>query len=297
MSKKLLIEPALPRFLRDGDEVELRAVARQKVSETEKLTVRCGAGGSLELIGDARQEISAARDTPAVVRFRARAKSTGPASVKFEVVSASQLADAVEVTLPVAESVIPQKESISGSVTGTTFSGREAMPAAWQQGQGTFSFAVSTTPWLNKLMGLPFLLEYPHGCFEQKSSRLLGYTYLGGLLEYLPDAQARKASYEHVIHETLREFETGLLADGRLPYWPGGTDANDFVTIQTAWCVHQAEEAGFRCPRATGFRTLRCSAKDGLRPDQTLADVAGLRVVRACESRRRGTGGRRLDGK
>ena len=248
VNKKLVIEPALPRFLRDGDEIELRAVARQKASETEKLTVRCTARGSLELVGDARQEISATRDTPVVVRFRARAKFPGPASVKFDAVSASQLADAVEMTLPVTEPVIPQKESISGSLTGPTFSGRETMPAGWPQGHGTFNFAVSTTPWLSMLMGLPFLLEYPHGCFEQKSSRLLGYTYLGGLLEYLPDAQARKASYEHVIHETLREFETGLLPDGRLPYWPGGTEPSDYVTIQTAWCVNQAEEAGFEVP-------------------------------------------------
>jgi alpha-2-macroglobulin len=248
VSKKLLIEPALPRFLREGDAVELRAVARQKVSETENLTVRCTVGGSLELTGDAQQEVSAERDTPAVVRFKARARSTGPASVKFEIVSASQLADAVEVTLPVAEPVIPQKESISGAVTGPAFSGTEAMPTAWKQAHGTFSFAVSTIPWLSKLMGLPFLLEYPHGCFEQKSSRLLGYTFLAGLLEYLPDAQARKASYEHVIHETLREFETGLLPDRRLPYWPGGTEANDFVTIQTAWCVNQAAGAGFEVP-------------------------------------------------
>jgi len=248
VNKRLLIEPALPRFLRDGDEVELRAVARQKVSESEKLLVRCTVGGSLELTGDPRQEISAKRDTPAVVRFKARARSMGPASVKFEVVSASQLADSVEVTLPVAEPVIPRKESISGPVAGTTFSGKDTMPAAWKQGRGTFSFAVSTTPWLNKLMGLPFLLEYPHGCFEQKSSRLLGYTFLGGLLEYLPDTQARKAAYQHVIHQTLREFETGLLSDGRLPYWPGGTQPSDFVTIEAAWCVNQAEEAGFNVP-------------------------------------------------
>jgi alpha-2-macroglobulin len=97
-------------------------------------------------------------------------------------------------------------------------------------------------------MGLPFLLEYPHGCFEQKSSRLLGYTFLGALLEYLPDAQARKTAYEQVIRQTLREFESGLLSDGRLPYWPGGTQPNDFVTIQAAWCVNQAEEAGFDVP-------------------------------------------------
>jgi uncharacterized protein YfaS (alpha-2-macroglobulin family) len=248
VSKKLLIEPALPRFLREGDEVELRAVARQKFSESENLVVRCTAGGSLELTGGGRQEISAERDAPVVVRFKARAKAVGPASVKFEVVSTSRLSDAVEVSLPVAEPVILRKESVSGPVASATFSGKNAMPAAWRQGRGTFSFAASTTPWLNKLMGLPFLLEYPHGCFEQKSSRLLGYTFLGGLLEYLPDPQARRAAYQHVISETLREFETGLLADGRLPYWPGGTLPNDFVTIQGAWCVNQAEEAGFDVP-------------------------------------------------
>ena len=248
VSKRLIIEPALPRFLRDGDEVELRAVARQKASDSEQLLVRCTTGGALELTGDSRQEISAKRDTPAVVRFKARAKSTGSASVKFEVESTSQLADAVEVTLPVAEPVILRKESVSGPLAGKTFSGGDAMLAAWKQGRGTFSLAVSTTPWLNKLMGLPFLLEYPHGCFEQKASRLLGYTFLGGLLDYLPDSQARKAAYQHVIDETLREFEAGLLADGRLPYWPGGTQPNDFVTIQAAWCVNQAEEAGFDVP-------------------------------------------------
>jgi alpha-2-macroglobulin len=130
-------------------------------------------------------------------------------------------------------------------VTAPTLSAREVMLPAWAQGRGTFDLAVSSTPWLSKLVGLPFLLEYPHGCLEQKSSRLLGYTLLGGLLEYLPEVQARRASYEHVIGETLREFEIALLPDGRLPYWAGGTEANDFVTIQTAWCVNQAERAGF----------------------------------------------------
>ena len=261
VSKKLLIDPALPRFLREGDEVELRAVARQKVSETEKLAVRCTVGGGLELLGASQQEITAERDSPTVVRFRARATSTGSASVKFEAMSSAKLADAVEVTLSIAEPVVSQKESISGLLTGTTFTGREVMLPAWNQGRGTFSLAVSTTPWLTKLMGLPFLLSYPHGCFEQKSSRLLGYTFLAGLLEFLPDAQARRASYEHVIHETLREFETALLADGRLPYWAGGTEADDFVTIQTAWCVNQAEQAGFDVPERLATELLEALEK------------------------------------
>jgi uncharacterized protein YfaS (alpha-2-macroglobulin family) len=107
---------------------------------------------------------------------------------------------------------------------------------------------MSTTPWLTKLMGLPYLLDYPHGCFEQKTSRLLAYTYLGGLLEYVPDAGARKDNYAHVIEETLGELETSLLPAGMVPYWPQGTTANDYVTIQTAWCIAEAEEAGFKIP-------------------------------------------------
>ncbi|HEY5706630.1 MAG TPA: alpha-2-macroglobulin family protein [Terrimicrobiaceae bacterium] len=248
VSKKLLLEPALPRFLREGDEVELRAVVRQKASESERLTVRCATTGGLELTGDLRQELSAGRDTPSVVQFKARARSTGPASVKFEVVSASRLSDSVEVTLPVIEPVILKKEAVSGPMVNVAFSGKNAMPAAWREGRGTFSLAVSTTPWLSKLMGLPFLLEYPHGCFEQKASRLLGYTYLGGLLEYVPEARAQQAAYQRVIGETFREFEAALLADGRLPYWARGTQANDFVTIQAGWCVNQAEESGFDVP-------------------------------------------------
>ncbi len=250
VTKKMLIEPALPRFVREGDDVELRAVARQKVSPEEKLVVRCTTGGGLVLLAEATQEISAAKDAPAVVRFRAKAGSVGAGTVKFEVVSTTnpKLSDAVEITLPIAEPVILKKEAVGGRVGNTTFQVAEVAPGEWENARGTFAFAVSTTPWLAKLMGLPYLLEYPHGCFEQKTSRLLAYTYLGGLLEYVPDAGARKDTYAHVIEETLGELESSLLPGGLVPYWPQGTVANDYVTIQTAWCVAQAEAAGFEIP-------------------------------------------------
>jgi uncharacterized protein YfaS (alpha-2-macroglobulin family) len=250
VSKNLMIEPALPRFVREGDEVELRAVARQKVADNETLLVRCTAGGGLELLSEPQQEITAAKDAPVVVRFKARANAVGKGSAKFEIASPTnkKLTDAVEISLPVAEPVILKKEAVGGRVGNTTFRVAEVAPGEWENARGTFSFAMSTTPWLAQLMGLPYLLEYPHGCFEQKTARLLAYTYLGNLLEYVPDAGARKESYGRVIEETLKEIETSLLPGGRVPYWPNGTTANDFVTIQTAWCVASAEDAGFTVP-------------------------------------------------
>ncbi|CAN5661561.1 hypothetical protein BH09VER1_BH09VER1_00640 [soil metagenome] len=250
VSKKLMIDPSLPRFLREGDEVELRAVVRQKASENETLKVRCTVGGNLELIETADREITTAKDAPVVVKFKARAKAVGASTVKFQVMAPNQpkLADSVEIPVPIAEPVILKKEAVAGDITEPIFTPKDVMPAAWKDGYGTFSLSISTTPWLSKLMGLPYLLEYPHGCFEQKSSRLLAYTYLGGLLAYLPNPEGRKANYQGVMADIFNEFETGLLPDGGLPYWPSDTAQNDYVTIQAAWCAKQAEAGGFEVP-------------------------------------------------
>lgn len=250
VTKNLLIEPALPRFVREGDTLELRAVARQKESDSEPLSVRCSVGGGLELQDEPVQKITAAKNAPVVVRFKAKATAVGSGTVKFEIASTAhpKRTDAVEIPLPVAEPVILKKESVGGRVGNTKFAVAEVAPGAWENARGTFSFALSTTPWLAKIMGLPSLLEYPHGCFEQKTSRLLVYTHLAGLLPYLPNADARKKNYARVIDETLREIEASLLPGARVPYWPRGPVGSDYVTIQTAWCVAEAEAAGFDVP-------------------------------------------------
>ena len=248
VSKSLSIEPSLPRFLRVGDEVELRAVVRQKVEESTEVNVRVSVSGNLALLSESTQKISTTKDSPAVVTFRAKAGEVGSVGVKFEAAIGEEAADAVEVSLPVDEPVILVKEAMSGDSISRSIDVAKLAPAAWTGVRGTFDFAVSTTPWLPKLLGIPYLLEYPHGCLEQKSSRLLVYTSLARLLEYLPGADARIASYSQVIESTLREFENALLPGGQLPYWPSGSSPDVYVTLQAAWCVINAEAAGIAVP-------------------------------------------------
>ena len=44
VSKGLMIEPALPRFIRNGDEIVFRAIARQKVMDNAKVLISCEPG-------------------------------------------------------------------------------------------------------------------------------------------------------------------------------------------------------------------------------------------------------------
>src|SRR5439155_1732293 len=102
---------------------------------------------------------------------------------------------------PVLAPTILRKESVAASFKGPQFDARRAMPEAWKRGRGQFTTTISTSPWLPQMSGLPVILQYPHGCFEQISTKLLGYSLLANVLAYLPDFQQRDAEYKNESQE------------------------------------------------------------------------------------------------
>jgi len=255
VSKPLLVEPALPRFLREGDEVELRAVVRQNDADSEEVAARCIVDSKLTLMDThvgpgAIQTIQ--RDIPAVFRFRVKVSDPdfSPSKVRFEVVSKTRPGtyDAVETVLPVHPATIVRKESVAGLFEGPAFNAPDKMPESWKQSAGHYGVTLSTCPWLPKITGLPLILDYPHGCFEQISTRLLGYSLLGDLLASLPEAQARDAHYRDAIQSGFALCDASLLPDGMLPYWSGSRIGSPFCTIEACWASSEAAKAGFAVP-------------------------------------------------
>ena len=248
ISKPLLIDLALPRFLREGDEVELRAVVRQNFADSDGVTTRCVTDANLKLLGGDVTTQPAQRDAPTVFRFKAKVTdpNLAPTKVRFEAVSNSnkQMSDAVEITIPVQAPTIVRKESVAASFNGPQFDARRAMPEVWRRGRGHFTTTISTSPWLPQMSGLPVILEYPHGCFEQISTKLLGYSLLANVLAYLPDFQQRDAEYRATLERGMKQYADSIQEDGMLPYWPGGTAGNGFVTCQALWSVNKSVDAG-----------------------------------------------------
>ena len=254
ISKPLLIDPALPRFLRDGDEVELRAVVRQNFAESDGITARCVTDANLKLLSVEAATQPSRRDAATVFRFKAKVTDADlvPAKIRFQAVSNSndKMSDAVEITLPVQPPTVVRKESVAGSFRPdqSRFDAHRLMPDDWKHGRGHFSTTISTSPWLPEISGLPVILEYPHGCFEQISTKLLGYSLLANLLAYLPDLQERDAEYRATLERGMKQYADSLLSDGMLPYWPGGGTGNGFVTCQALWSVNESINAGFEAP-------------------------------------------------
>ncbi len=250
--KPVLVQAALPRFLRDGDEVELRAVVHQSFATSDKLHMHCLTDANCTLSESADLTEIVAQDVPAVFRFKAKVTDHErvPVKIRFDVTAEadSKMTDSIELTLPVDAPAVTRIESVAGVLQGTQLNVQSLIPEAWKLGRGTLDVTVSTSSWLPEIAGLPTLLEYPHGCFEQISSRLLGYAMLGSLLDFLPDSKTREQEYRTVIGRGLQQLDESTLDNGMVPYWPGETVGQTYVTAQSLWAVNEAANAGFSVP-------------------------------------------------
>ncbi len=225
ISKPVLVQAALPRFLRDGDEIELRAVVHQNFAKSDELHVHCLTDASCTLSGTADLTATVGRDVPAVFRFKAKVTDheRKPTKIRFDVTARtdSKMTDSVEVTLPVDPPTVTWVESVAGSLPGNQLDVQAIMPETWKHGRGKVDVTVSTSSWLPEMAGLPALLEYPHGCFEQISSRLLGYAMLGNLLAYLPDSESRDQEYRIVLGKGLQQMDESISGKWNAPLLAG----------------------------------------------------------------------------
>jgi len=275
VSKPLIAEPALPRFLRNDDEVELRLVVRQSFADNDQITVRCVPDAHLQLTGPAEATKQASKDVPVVFRFKAKVVDPdfSPIVVKFDAVSKSnrEAYDSVQNTLPVHPPVITRKETVAGTFDGPAFDPLPKIPDLWKRGHGKYDLTISTSPWLPKITGLPLILDYPHGCFDQISTRMLSYGLLGDLLAYLPNAGARDASYRVVIENGLKLYDQSLLSNGMLPYWNGQDTGNAFCTVEACWALNEISGAGFKIPAGLTDKVTKAVKEIALGRERTSA--------------------------
>jgi alpha-2-macroglobulin len=251
LAKSLQIEPALPAFLRIGDEVNLRAVVRQDFAPSDEIDVKVERlGEAMQLIDPETRRITAKKGEPVVVNFRAKV-GPGPdhARVLLSATSTSQpeRRDAEDNTLPIRSSDIEVHETVPGSVAqGKPLDLRAALPARWQQASsGSCDVFLSGSRYLPKLAGLFPILE-AGGSIEKLSARLLTATFLADTMSFLPQTPDAAKKLRTSTEEGIRLLDDSNCASSSFaqPLWPESEDSNDFVTVQAAWAVLNADRLG-----------------------------------------------------
>jgi uncharacterized protein YfaS (alpha-2-macroglobulin family) len=115
-TQPLLLRPALPRFLRVGDEVTLRTLVRNATKQTQDVEVTLATEG-VDVSGDLTQSVSIAPDASEEVSWAATVSREGTATIKFTARTNGGPEDAVVQELPIYLDVTPETTATGGIVT------------------------------------------------------------------------------------------------------------------------------------------------------------------------------------
>jgi uncharacterized protein YfaS (alpha-2-macroglobulin family) len=117
----------------------------------------------------------------------------------------------------------------------------------------SISLAASRLALLKDAVG--YLLDYPYGCLEQRTARLLPLIAFGDRLEAFqldsPVEDARKT-----IEDELAYIAKNKLPDGSYPYWPGNTRGDYFVSLRVGHIAALAREKGYAVPAGIAVSQL-----------------------------------------
>jgi hypothetical protein len=244
-SKPLMARPALPRFLRAGDELEAAVVVSKKGMPSGRVKVAAELEGLMPK-APLPQEVDVPENGSVEVRFPAVAAAPGTAKIRFHV-SAGAEKDGVAVERRIGLPIALESTAIYGETHGAIAERLGDLSKA-RPDAGELSVSLSSTALVGVDETARELIDYPYSCTEQLASRLLPLAALGELsrsLDFaLPKDAARRAE------ATLAEMLTRQTGEGGFAMWPDQLQASDWVSPYAALVLARASKAGLRVPKA-----------------------------------------------
>lgn len=198
-AKPLMVRLNLPRFLVQGDEVEISATVNASHDEMDA-TVTLDARG-VEMVDGPRKAVQVMPNRPQTVRWRIRAEEAGSAEFRVTAVSGEpNVTDAMEASIP----VIAMGRLVTGyavdQVAGTKPLNMDV--EGYVAGSGTLDLTVASTLADTLSGSFDYLVGYPYGCVEQTLSR------------YVPTLIVSQSPYASALSPETRSQLPDMIADG-----------------------------------------------------------------------------------
>ncbi|MBI3203583.1 MAG: Ig-like domain-containing protein [Myxococcales bacterium] len=242
-SRRLMARPALPRFVRAGDQLDAGVVVTSKGFGPADVTVTAKVSG-LELGGEAQKVVKLGRDESVEVRFPMLAKTAGQAKLRFDAKAEGEH-DAVEVEREVQVPTVMEAVALYGE-TDRASGEKLGDLGAIRRDVGSLDLSVASTALVGLDAGVEQLVEYPYGCTEQLSSRLLPLVPLRELARDFKFPLPKNTNA--VIDKTVADILGRQRGDGGFGMWPDSPESSPWVSTYALWVLHQAKTRGAAVP-------------------------------------------------
>ena len=245
VTQPLLVRPALPRFLRVGDEVTLRTLVRNGTGSARNVTVTVEAE-DVVLDGPAAQAARIEPDQSEVFEWPARVVKSGEATVRFRARDGSGLSDGVELTLSVHLNATAETTATGGAIDGAL-----AVEAVYLPDYAITEFGELEISVQGALVGaLEDELHYfepPDGDPDREWTVGVASRVVATVAVYRADASARAG-----LRSRLQADVTRLISmqeyDGGWAWCETGCRSNWWITAKALIALAEARTAGIHVP-------------------------------------------------
>ena len=255
-NKLLMVRPQLPRFVRAGDHIEATVMVDSMAKEPLDVKVSMRATGGLAGASAVSETaIALPADGHVPVRFPLDARSIGKGTITFRVEAPrAKLADEVIVEEDITAASTLETVVISGETSTRADEPLGDLSRA-RPDAGGLDFRLATTPLIGLAESLEGLVEYPYGCTEQLTSRLVPLVRLRGLARELAVALPR--DLDGAVRSSIASLLTHQRSDGGFGFWPGSKVSEPWLTVASLNALYASRSAGYFVPEEPMSRAAK----------------------------------------
>jgi uncharacterized protein YfaS (alpha-2-macroglobulin family) len=243
--KPLQLLSAMPRFLNVGDEAKAGVLVVNDTGKAGTVTVDTTVTGA-RLRGGAHQEIAVPANGRAPVLVPLRAEHAGELKMRVKAVLGAET-DGIELKIPIHYPSRAESELVAAGHTSNAVEIPVKLPGGIMPASA--SLEVSTDP--DGVAGLEEslrdLIEYPYGCLEQTTSRLIPLVAVEELAKSLKLSGLDGPNLQRFISAGLGKLEKFQTDEGGFSLWVGG-QPEPYLTAFALWGLKLASDAGHKLP-------------------------------------------------
>jgi len=246
VKKPFLVRLETPRFIVEGDEVRIVAVAHNMSPSAVSATIGVETRG-LRIKDNDNRTVNIQPNREARIEWTGVAEPERTCKIRVWG-RAGTLTDAVESTLPVLPKGRPRTTATNGVLTATT-----ELPYQFRSdgAPGSQSLTLRLSPSIAGVMmsSLDYLANYPYGCTEQTLSAFLPDIALIRMIDRLGVANpGLRARLPDMVNTGLLRLSDSQRGDGGWGWWRYD-EADPYMTAYAVYGLIQAQNAGFSVNR------------------------------------------------
>ncbi|NQZ00349.1 MAG: Ig-like domain-containing protein [Bdellovibrionales bacterium] len=246
--KKLMIEPALPSFLIEGDKLKSRFVLFNRSGADAKVQSELKAKG-MTLEGEPAQVVDVKDGGKGYAEWWMNTMF-GESEAEFQVKAAAGAdTDGVKLQIPIRPFVSYDTFAIYGSTVKESVTEDLLLPKDLQLERSAFKLAMSPTLIAQLEAPLKYGIEYPYACWEQKLTKAVMLSQYIQLKKYVTGVEPKRNPQDW-ISELLADMPKHQYSNGAMAYWkPDYRTVDPYLSAYTVMALFWLNQQGVEIPR------------------------------------------------